>query len=688
MDFGSKKIGSAPEWAVKRSFHWGGIVVLVLAIVAVLFRYWLTADLPITAHAHGTFDDALFIRLAQSIVSGDWLGDYDKLTLVKTPLYPIFIATNYLLGLQFKSMEHALYILACIIVYLALLRSSVNRYIALVLFLFLLFSPYHHGNAERGWFYAGIAFIVIAILLYMISLRAVTGQIKPYQIFFLGLSLACLYLSREEVIWIYPLMIVALGLLFYQRDIGKMLRKLGLALPVLALGLVLPVLVVMSANYHKYGFFGVTDTSLKEYRSATKLMKKVRAGDEVPYVDVPRQSLEQMFTVSPALAKLRPYLLGTIGNQWGWLMCKRHAEACNEIGGSYFFWAFRDSLEADGHFQSFDKLQTIFSDISDELNAACSNGGLDCSRMAWPHRYPIRMHRIDDYLAKLPGFVHYMVTGMNGRVPAYGPQHGPEARLKTFKRLSNTSLVPKRKTEVFEVSGWLLSGSPEKYIAIVPKPFAAYSNRFRLQASDDVKQHFQGNPYAGLSRFTVEGPCVGTKCELLVMSGGRQTRFDQALIRPGADLQNDAFHLHIDSVVQVDDGSSLSDVVQWKIETFKKIGALYNRALLPLTLIATMIFVYACYAYIFKGYRSFLLGGAIIALLGVSTRLGVLALFDDFTQSPIIGQIRHFIPIMPLLLLFICLNILVLLNLLSGRSESKKEIIESSDLNLDNNAKT
>jgi hypothetical protein len=679
MVFGSNKIAPAVELSAQRPFDWGGMVVLMVIITAVLFRYWLIVDLPITAHAHGTFDDALFIRLAQSIASGDWLGDYDKLTLVKTPLYPIFIAANYLLGLQFKSMEHVLYIVACIILYLALIRFSVNRYIALTLFLFLLFNPYHHGNVERGWFYAGIAFMVVAFLLYLISLHAANGRIKPYQIFLLGISLACLYLSREEVIWIYPLMLVALGLLFFQRDIKRVLWRLGMALPVLVLGLALPVLAVMSLNYHKYGFFGVTDTSMKEYKSATKLMKKVRAGDDVPYVDVSRQSLEEMFAVSPALAELRPYLSGAIGTAWGSLMCKRHTEACNEIGGSYFFWAFRDSLEAGGYFQSYHKLQAIFSDIDKELNAACGNGSLDCSRMVWPHRYPIRMHRIDDYLAKLPGFARYMVTGMNGRVPAYGPQHGPEDRLRVFKRLSNTSLVPKSKQQKYKVSGWLLSDSPEKYVAIVPKPFSAYSNRFSLQSSDDVKTHFKDNPYAGLSRFTVEGPCSGRKCELMIMSDGQHARYDQSLIRPGADLQSDAFHLHIDSVVQLEDKSRLPDIIMWKIDIFKKIGALYNRALLPFTLIASIIFAYACYAFIIKGYRSILLGGAIIALVGISARLGVLALFDDFTQSPIIGQIRHFIPIMPLVLMFICLNVVVLFDMLSSRTESNKGIVKSTD---------
>ncbi|MEW8460717.1 MAG: hypothetical protein AB2653_10485 [Candidatus Thiodiazotropha endolucinida] len=135
-----------------RSLGRFGLALLIFVVASALIRYWLTAGLPITAHAHGIYDDALFIRLAESVVSGQWLGDYDKLTLVKAPLYPLYIAANYLLGLQFKTMEHAIYIVACVILYLALIKARVNPYLTLVPFMLLLFNPYHHASVERCWF--------------------------------------------------------------------------------------------------------------------------------------------------------------------------------------------------------------------------------------------------------------------------------------------------------------------------------------------------------------------------------------------------------------------------------------------------------------------------------------------------------------------------------------------------------
>jgi hypothetical protein len=637
------------------------LFLIVLALV--LLRYWLTAGLPLTAHAQGTFDDELFIRLAESVVSGEWLGAYDMLTLVKAPLYSLFIAANYLLGLQFKTMEHTIYIFASVLFFMALLKSRVNPYLALVPFILLLFNPYFHSSVERGWFYAGLVFLVFSGIFYMISLRMLTQSIRPLHSFLLGVGFSMLYLSREETIWLYPWMAIAFAVLFYQPEREKVLRLMGKTLPLLILGIALPILVVLTANYTKYGHFGVKDSAVKEFNAAFKLMKSVRTKEEKPFVDITHNAFSKMFEVSPTLAQYQPYLEGNIGKKWGTLMCRRHTEVCGEIGGGYVYWALREASAAQGYFQSPEKMKSVYSQISDELKNGCLNGQLDCTRSAWPLRFPIRQERIDDYLMKLPYFIAYMVSGLHGYLPSYGVAHGPENRISVFQKLSNTSVKPKSKKDLFSVSGWLISEGREKYIAIVPKPFTAYTNQFSLLSSPDVQRHFQTMPNSDLSRFRVEGQCKAGNCELLVMSGNEMIKLDQSMIRSGADIKRDGLHLHIDSVKQKKSNHKLFQIDQIKIAAFKKIGRIYNKALIYLTALATLIFVIACVGYFVKNYRTLLLWAALIVVIGIGTRLGVLILFDEYTQSPVIGQIRHFIPIMPFLLLYIGLSFLILFEL-------------------------
>ncbi|MCU7904585.1 MAG: hypothetical protein KZQ76_01810 [Candidatus Thiodiazotropha sp. (ex Epidulcina cf. delphinae)] len=643
------------------SIDWSGAAVLLLVVSAALFRFMLTAGLPLSAYAVQVFDDDLFIRLAESVVAGEWLGNYDKLTLVKSPLYPLFIAANYLLGFQFKAMEHLLYILACVVFYFALLKISVNRYLALVPFLLLLFSPYHHGSVERGWFYTALTLLVVAGMFYLTSLRMVSGVIRRRYALLLGLGLAALYLSREETVWLYPLLMVAFVLLFYQADRRGMVIQMGKTLPLILLGAAFPILVVMSLNYFNYGLFGVKDATSSQFISAIKAMKSVRSGEEMPYVDVSRDALREMYKVSPTLLDLDLYLSGNNGKTWGSYMCRRYASACGEIGGGYFFWALRDAVEANGGFQQYAETQRVFSDIHDELSAACNDNRLDCSRSVWPVRYPIRWNRVDSYLAKLPGIFTYMVTGLHGRLPGYGPSRGPQERLDAFMRLSNSFLLP-QSSQTFTLSGWLISDDPDKYLAIVPKEQKNYSASFSLKKSPDLPHHFPQNDYAGISRFSTQGQCENGQCELLVMSGSQRIRVDQSKVKPGKGLQIDGMRLHIDSIVK----ESIDPPLIWKIETFKKIGRVYNAALVYLTAAASVIFLYALFALAYRGYRSLLFGVAVMSLFAIGGRLAVLALFDDFTQIPIVGQFRHFLAVMPFLLMFIGLNILMLFDLIPG----------------------
>ena len=59
-----------------------------------LIRLWLSEAQSLWA-SYLPHDDVLFLNIAQSLASGNWLGDYNHLTLVKYPFYPAWIASSY-----------------------------------------------------------------------------------------------------------------------------------------------------------------------------------------------------------------------------------------------------------------------------------------------------------------------------------------------------------------------------------------------------------------------------------------------------------------------------------------------------------------------------------------------------------------------------------------------------------------
>jgi hypothetical protein len=88
-----------------RAVSWP-IVALVCAI-----SVWIRLAFPIYAIGSSPHDDQLFLELADDMVRGNWLGQYDNLTHAKGAAFSAFVAVNYLLGLPLKLSEFILYLL-------------------------------------------------------------------------------------------------------------------------------------------------------------------------------------------------------------------------------------------------------------------------------------------------------------------------------------------------------------------------------------------------------------------------------------------------------------------------------------------------------------------------------------------------------------------------------------------------
>src|SRR5688572_5030206 len=91
--------GSAERWTT---------AAIALGIAALHFA--LVAALPVWLLGHAALDDALFLRSAEHLASGDWLGPYDERTLARGPFYSAFIALCFHAGAPIRVAQSALYL--------------------------------------------------------------------------------------------------------------------------------------------------------------------------------------------------------------------------------------------------------------------------------------------------------------------------------------------------------------------------------------------------------------------------------------------------------------------------------------------------------------------------------------------------------------------------------------------------
>jgi hypothetical protein len=303
---------------LSRKWFWLGMAVLLTTI-----KIWLTRGQGIFAIGSAGHDDRLFVELAQHLIRGEWLGPYNELTLAKGPLYSLFIAAAFLVGIPLFLAQQTFYAAACALVARSLRPAIPSAGIRFGLFALLLWNPMSYdmpgmGRILRQQIYGSLALMIFAglIALYL-RRREPSRRLVPWALLS-GLSAGAFYLTREETIWIIPsLLLLAAAFVVSSWRESKILRLNAMRMT--ALGLLaasLPVLAVSTLNKHYYGWFGTCEFRAEEFQDAYGAMLRVQAGPHMAYVPVTREAREAMARVSPKFAELQQQF--TSGLALGW----------------------------------------------------------------------------------------------------------------------------------------------------------------------------------------------------------------------------------------------------------------------------------------------------------------------------------------------------------------------------------
>ncbi|HMD61484.1 MAG TPA: hypothetical protein VKG78_08640, partial [Opitutaceae bacterium] len=93
---------------------------LLAGLACVALKLWLVAAQPVIAVGRAGHDDRLYLELASHVLHGEWLGPYSQFTLMKGPMYSLWIAATLLLGVPLPLAQHLLYLSGCLLVVRAL----------------------------------------------------------------------------------------------------------------------------------------------------------------------------------------------------------------------------------------------------------------------------------------------------------------------------------------------------------------------------------------------------------------------------------------------------------------------------------------------------------------------------------------------------------------------------------------
>jgi hypothetical protein len=414
------------------------------AVALTAAKLWLASSQTVYAIGPAIHDDRLFVELAAHILNGEWLGPYTQFTLAKGPLFPLFIAAVFWLGLPLLLAQQILYAGASAAVTRALgpwVRPGAAQF---ALYTLLLWNPmsYDAGNLGRLMrqnLYTPLGLLVIAGLVQLFARRRDPWRRQAGPATLAGLSLGGFWLTREESVWLLP----AVGLLLFgiaaslRRELLQRWRTLAASFALFALAALLPILIICSLNLRHYGWFGTVEFQSHGFKAAYGALTRLQVGPELPQVPVTREMREQAYELSPEFRRLRPYLEGVVGDNWSEKALFPAAD--RQIRGGWFIWAFRDSVAMAGIATDAGAATRYYQLVADELNAACDSGQVPARPPRSGFLPPLNARLIPELYAGTLEYGSFFLFFKN--FTAHAPDSlGDYAELKPFRDLVGTRL--------------------------------------------------------------------------------------------------------------------------------------------------------------------------------------------------------------------------------------------------------
>jgi hypothetical protein len=339
-------------------------------VFLIIARLWLVEAQDFLA-TYTPHDDYLFIKLAQHILSGAWLGPYNQVTLVKGPVYPLFIAAAHHTGLPLLLVQHLLYSSVCVLSVVAVRPLLKARWVFMAIFFLLLLNPFGYAYPGTGRaFRFGLSMpLVLAVFACMggLLLRAsCSSRSKILWSVIVGLSFSLLWYTREEGIWLLPsLGLFALYFLVINNEMswGNMLKRLAFLLPIPIIFTIFTT-TFTSLNQKHYGVSCIVELKTPEFQSALGGLININVKKSERYIPVGRESQNAAYAVSPTFKQLKPYF--------------EEGKKGAQMPHSYYIWVLRDMVRKSGNANSLPEALAFYRKVGEEISAACNAGTIPC----------------------------------------------------------------------------------------------------------------------------------------------------------------------------------------------------------------------------------------------------------------------------------------------------------------------
>lgn len=392
------------SWLDKRR-RW--IWVCIFSVSVSLFLQWNTGIVPIS----GVHDSLRYLDMAETLSKGKWLGEYNQMALIRSPVYPGVLALNRVMGWSLQQMQTIAYLFGIILLAVALQKMNVpGCRIAAVCVL----CAFHPAAWIPCRFVATEALYTPVVTIALASAIGVMGSVRearyPLVLWLLALSMsvALAWRMRDEGLWLIPVSVAYIGYFMWElmpggRDQGSRIgeqegggggwrvatgkqgttdwRRWGLGIACVALpGLSIFILTVwiQQQNLRHYGVAVINELAEPGFKTAFSWLTRLDGESHHPYIPVTRKAMYDANRVSSHFQMLYPYLSSQFdGGGWSKFGCQWMG-VCDELAGGWAVWAIRDAADSIGAHVSADQAARFYADLAQEIETGCRTGQLSC----------------------------------------------------------------------------------------------------------------------------------------------------------------------------------------------------------------------------------------------------------------------------------------------------------------------
>ena len=333
----------------------------------------------------GPHDSLRYIGMAETILKGEWLGEYNNMTLIRSPVYSLALALNSLAGWRLHVFQQTIYLSSVLLLVAALRTVHVARWRALIICLLCVFHPltfYCTNFVVSEALYVSLTTGVMAGCFGILG--TYKGSMIPYcfWLIILSLSSALFWHIRPEGVWIIPFYAVCFGFLLW--DCKSRLRSFWVRVSAL---LIIPIFAVLllgnylaSLNEKHYGIRVTNELAESNFINAFNWLTRLAPDSSRPYVPVSKKAMENAYEVSDHFALLKPYLSQqTNGRGWTKFGCEWMG-ICNELAGGWTVWAIRDAVASIGAYSSGVSASRFYGSVAREIREACTGGKISYTK--------------------------------------------------------------------------------------------------------------------------------------------------------------------------------------------------------------------------------------------------------------------------------------------------------------------